>query len=235
MASMRPRQACLGMHGGLEGGGPPRESASMRPRQACLGMLALSFLDLALLRASMRPRQACLGMLALSFLDLALLRASMRPRQACLGMPRTPQSPRQHRMRFNEAEASLPRNAEAGPHEACRPREASMRPRQACLGMLPPAQPVSEPSRIASMRPRQACLGMPVPNLCLEWGTPRFNEAEASLPRNAGGRRRNPNACAIGFNEAEASLPRNADRRSPDRAHDCGRFNEAEASLPRNA
>ena len=87
-ASMRPRQACLGIRGGL--GLPGRDLlASMRPRQACLGIRRLYFgLDLFAANASMRPRQACLGIRCDECLDVCPYNAaSMRPRQACLGIP----------------------------------------------------------------------------------------------------------------------------------------------------
>ena len=63
--------------------------------------------------------------------------------------------------RFNEAEASLPRNRPGAVRPATAHITASMRPRQACLGIRPDVDPVG----IAGSG---------------------FNEAEASLPRNPG-------------------------------------------------
>ena len=115
-------------------------------------------------------------------------RASMRPRQACLGM------------------------GEKGVLYKAGPR-ASMRPRQACLGMNQERRPVPARFAVASMRPRQACLGMARRASINASLTSGFNEAEASLPRNAGGLTGPPRVTLPCFNEAEASLPRNAPMR----------------------
>ena len=117
------------------------------------------------------------------------------------------------RRRFNEAEASLPRNTltiESGLVND--DFAASMRPRQACLGIpLTRAEKQHGKFFIASMRPRQACLGIPcVPRLVFGIHIESFNEAEASLPRNTGNIRSLIDIVGqLGFNEAEASLPRN--------------------------
>ena len=86
------------------------------------------------------------------------------------------------------------------------------------------------------MRPRQACLGMPghAPIVGVDHQQ-RFNEAEASLPRNAPRSHTLRRPPFPGFNEAEASLPRNADIRKRMIVIKTSGFNEAEASLPRNA
>ena len=87
----------------------------------------------------------------------------MRPRQACLGMARLPYDAKLTKLsRFNEAEASLPRNGVTLGSDRFWTGNASMRPRQACLGM--------------------ECA---VAVLC--GGGRGFNEAEASLPRNGPG------------------------------------------------
>ena len=135
----------------------------------------------------MRPRQACLGIRVLISYHTRQRLASMRPRQACLGIQRLARLRQAIASRFNEAEASLPRNT-----RRCRaPRRdrawlASMRPRQACLG-IPPAEHINRATGgVASMRPRQACLGIRV-GLAGTVSTrlrDGFNEAEASLPRN---------------------------------------------------
>ena len=89
-----------------------------------------------------------------------------------------------------------------------------MRPRQACLGIRGPVRPMACLGHQASMRPRQACLGIRLGYPQFEWPLRRFNEAEASLPRNTCLRNdltiRRQNC----FNEAEASLPRNTLSRS---------------------
>ena len=58
------------------------------------------------------------------------------------------------------------------------------------------------------MRPRQACLGIPEDVLEANSFLYRFNEAEASLPRNTTQINRLMQVLTC-FNEAEASLPRN--------------------------
>ena len=185
----------------------------------------------------MRPRQACLGMQAeAAGLQEFLGAASMRPRQACLGMLSSNENAKRVRSGFNEAEASLPRNALPSRSEIIvgPPRfneaEASL-PRNAG-----DVRYFATIRALASMRPRQACLGMHEQHVPAGCRAPRFNEAEASLPRNARhsphcGKQRNP----TGFNEAEASLPRNARHPPHEPFHAKHRFNEAEASLPRNA
>ena len=162
----------------------------------------------------------------------------MRPRQACLGIHHFPWDQSHFSWCFNEAEASLPRNtpgfgfALAGADDVAsmRPRQAclgirrrgvdenvsnifaSMRPRQACLGIPQTGNQWHQGGHQASMRPRQACLGIHWPDDCSVNKFPRFNEAEASLPRNT------TIACSLvasqldSFNEAEASLPRNRPR-----------------------
>ena len=162
--------------------------ASMRPRQACLG-IHLSYLRRSVTRAaSMRPRQACLGipparrpaptfgLWRFNEAEASLPRntghgfhlrtrrevASMRPRQACLGIQANAPKPRRWRCGFNEAEASLPRNT--GGAVAAVPGgldRASMRPRQACLGIQATRVWQAQERVRASMRPRQACLGIP--------------------------------------------------------------------------
>ena len=137
-ASMRPRQACLGMPCSDWLDCEVWPHASMRPRQACLGMPGVTDVYYTpSTHASMRPRQACLGMPTRRRRMIKSTEcASMRPRQACLGMPASQTTGGGvMRIRFNEAEASLPRNAR---WPMCRTRsscQASMRPRQACLGM----------------------------------------------------------------------------------------------------
>ena len=65
-ASMRPRQACLGIVALTRRRGRQDESiASMRPRQACLGITHGQELPDEIFIASMRPRQACLGIVCL--------------------------------------------------------------------------------------------------------------------------------------------------------------------------
>ena len=59
------------------------------------------------------------------------------------------------------------------------------------------------------MRPRQACLGIPPSSNRRERQHKRFNEAEASLPRNLACLASVPTRLMACFNEAEASLPRN--------------------------
>ena len=66
---------------------------------------------------------------------------------------------RPRRLRFNEAEASLPRNTYDVAFDQLLIRNASMRPRQACLGIL-------------------------VFFVIMIFFLSCFNEAEASLPRN---------------------------------------------------
>ena len=130
----------------------------MRPRQACLGMPVPKRRLRQAAIASMRPRQACLGMVDRNAFRFRRVLASMRPRQACLGMHPRCCAHATHCRCFNEAEASLPRNA-ATAWMAVRSAGASMRPRQACLGMSDVHARI-ERTLIASMRPRQACLGM---------------------------------------------------------------------------
>ena len=88
--------------------------ASMRPRQACLGIRDREPPHVLLqARASMRPRQACLGIRRQASLEMLIARydASMRPRQACLGILALCVDQRRSSITgFNEAEASLPRN-----------------------------------------------------------------------------------------------------------------------------
>ena len=135
--------------------------ASMRPRQACLGMPSASRSLVGRVPASMRPRQACLGMLNIADRIHVRIKASMRPRQACLGMlPPATMNLCGTNKRFNEAEASLPRNAEESQDVEPSRCKASMRPRQACLGMMPYRASVTVTMSVG------------------------FNEAEASLPRN---------------------------------------------------
>ena len=158
------------------------QQASMRPRQACLGIAKTKKITGRESPASMRPRQACLGISAATQgLDRGL-KASMRPRQACLGIPsrRRPDPSRDHR--FNEAEASLPRNRRTvaqrrlranrfNEAEASLPRNrlttnagASMKScfneAEASLPRNPVVSSVVDTSDAASMRPRQACLGI---------------------------------------------------------------------------
>ena len=59
------------------------------------------------------------------------------------------------------------------------------------------------------MRPRQACLGIPTTTRRYRSVRVRFNEAEASLPRNPTSPICSVSFLSISFNEAEASLPRN--------------------------
>ena len=87
-ASMRPRQACLGMADyaiqqlqkpcgrcfNEAEASLPRNGGNVRHRGVILPI------------ASMRPRQACLGMNTGRSKQTWCGRASMRPRQACLGM-----------------------------------------------------------------------------------------------------------------------------------------------------
>ena len=159
--------------------------------------------------------------------------------------------------RFNEAEASLPRNTVRAYLYQHIKSSASMRPRQACLGIRGKIEDTVTRLHSASMRPRQACLGIRRSICALRSRYNRFNEAEASLPRNTvaldGVSDRNiqasmrPRQACLGilrtsgaahanrrgFNEAEASLPRNTPRGAPAAGRgEC--FNEAEASLPRN-
>ena len=140
----------------------PQRPASMRPRQACLGIQEKKpETKFGTFSASMRPRQACLGILPDGVRDCACRRASMRPRQACLGIQisrRTRRSDSRHG--FNEAEASLPRNTVSIVREGKESEEASMRPRQACLGIRGKKIKQIKHHPIASMRPRQACLGI---------------------------------------------------------------------------
>ena len=90
---------------------------------------------------------------------------------------------------FNEAEASLPRNTKLRPAHSPAAWPASMRPRQACLGIRFFGREKKMKTK-ASMRPRQACLGILAMGTTSNWATRRFNEAEASLPRNTASRRR---------------------------------------------
>ena len=62
----------------------------------------------------------------------------------------------------------------------------------------------------------------------------RFNEAEASLPRNGLMTATLDLPDISSFNEAEASLPRNGCQGEHQSQEHLPRFNEAEASLPRN-
>ena len=60
------------------------------------------------------------------------------------------------------------------------------------------------------MRPRQACLGIRVQaDAGVVKSAGRFNEAEASLPRNTFNGKYKFYCVEHSFNEAEASLPRN--------------------------
>ena len=61
--------------------------------------------------------------------------ASMRPRQACLGIADLSVNGPTLTQRFNEAEASLPRNLGIAHDGLYEMDDASMRPRQACLGI----------------------------------------------------------------------------------------------------
>ena len=67
----------------------------------------------------------------------------MRPRQACLGIPRKTFDQVRAVPRFNEAEASLPRNTGKGPSGEVGHFLASMRPRQACLGIRCESDPTA--------------------------------------------------------------------------------------------
>ena len=85
-ASMRPRQACLGIGVKITIPGEPF-FASMRPRQACLGIIEVRHKYTRIPElASMRPRQACLGIALHGAEPVLPALASMRPRQACLGI-----------------------------------------------------------------------------------------------------------------------------------------------------
>ena len=157
----------------------------------------------------MRPRQACLGILSMNY-DDAVKKESFNEAEASL--PRNTQPshsldgsrmggfneaeaslPRNTLLMlntsfqltcFNEAEASLPRNTLTRHDESAACAAASMRPRQACLGILFSSPPPLYLVVLASMRPRQACLGIrDGPNRHGRTQC-RFNEAEASLPRN---------------------------------------------------
>ncbi len=182
LASMRPRQACLGnelVNEILTSG----EIASMRPRQACLGNAGVirrrtrtragfNEAEASLPRksrrgtcdphtqigASMRPRQACLGNSPVPYANRSYRTASMRPRQACLGNDYKEFSGDPRLWRFNEAEASLPRKFGLTFRvvfvlRSFNEAEASL-PRKY-------EHPFAYHQHLsnASMRPRQACLG----------------------------------------------------------------------------
>ena len=130
----------------------------------------------------------------------------------------------------------MPRNAiHTRSTEDAKPTDASMRPRQACLGM----QAVEREFVGREYRFNEAEASLPrnagQPNDLRETNRRRFNEAEASLPRNATSILAGTSAAGYCFNEAEASLPRNAIVVVAIRLVARSSFNEAEASLPRNA
>ena len=85
--------------------------ASMRPRQACLGILVRVHVGTEAV-AGFNEAEASLprntGCEYDGFVRIDL--ASMRPRQACLGIPGRLRPSLVGQARFNEAEASLPRN-----------------------------------------------------------------------------------------------------------------------------
>ena len=206
-ASMRPRQACLGIarHGYFQNvvDGSFNEAEASLPRNP----VPIRNHVVGQSKASMRPRQACLGIL-FQYRRHDRLIARFNEAEASLPRNRWPAASRSTPDNcFNEAEASLPRNhpcrhadfayllfASMRPRQAClgigkadsiypiTPR-ASMRPRQACLGIYLNGV-VSKSATQASMRPRQACLGIVSCQRCTHCGPQRFNEAEASLPRN---------------------------------------------------
>ena len=159
------------------------EAEASLPRNTIVHLVTKDTID----EASMRPRQACLGIRCSTGVRRAWGRRCFNEAEASL--PRNTlngaASRSSRRRGFNEAEASLPRNTSAYGNSRQGSRSASMRPRQACLGIQCPLGQIRPRLRRASMRPRQACLGIPHGTT----GTPgphvhRFNEAEASLPRN---------------------------------------------------
>ena len=158
---MRPRQACLGIRAtptcnkGVEASF--NEAEASLPRNTAQYRIGWT----APMHASMRPRQACLGIRPREITGKRLFRASMRPRQACLGIRGDEPVRLKTKIRFNEAEASLPRNTDDWAFAVVPLAVASMRPRQACLGILDEcARSFAYRVRAASMRPRQACLGI---------------------------------------------------------------------------
>ena len=134
--------------------------ASMRPRPRGLGILIGRAAALQVARASMRPRPRGLGILEAGEQVSVGPGASMRPRPRGLGIRREqcPCGPACSE-RFNEAEATWPRNRELLFGKVAGNRRASMRPRPRGLGITT----------------------SPAPSGAWEGG---FNEAEATWPRN---------------------------------------------------
>ena len=148
------------------------------------------------------------------FFCVSRVQASMRPRQACLGIADRAGRRRGRFAGFNEAEASLPRNQENIRRPLGGRWHASMRPRQACLGIN--CLKVYLSSWVnASMRPRQACLGIVGARLVVIEDGERFNEAEASLPRNPAAA-----SLAVGISVSASMRPRQACLGIPSRIAD---------------
>ena len=85
--------------------------ASMRPRQACLGILLLTHLPQRI-HPGFNEAEASLprNTSTRSCIRPSIYPASMRPRQACLGILHSFNRSVVQYNSFNEAEASLPRN-----------------------------------------------------------------------------------------------------------------------------
>ena len=116
----------------------PLFPTSMRPRQACLGIHRENKADPnGNVLTSMRPRQACLGIRSVSHSNESHFLSDFNEAEASL--PRNTVDARikvwGRNTDFNEAEASLPRNTKTEQRLEGKPSGTSMRPRQACLGI----------------------------------------------------------------------------------------------------